>query len=301
MDIARPFKAVFADPAWLKKMAIAAAINFVPILGLAITGYLLEYQKNVAEGRDDELPEWNRLGEYWVTGLQVMAGIFVYTLPVVVLVIFMVAAIVATGVSGSEDAIAPVICGVFLVYGVAILAMMVLAVLSFALMTHYNAHRRFGAFFEFGQVWRTMRANAGMYFGALGMSWLVSIAMSMITTPISYGASFAMVPFVDQMSSEADFFMAMAVMSVIYLFMMVVIIVLYTPAYHVMFHYLGQYMGRAYGYAPVPSAAREPVPLPVFVDSPEDFDLTDRDEDILPPPPSASGPPTSPASPPPQD
>jgi hypothetical protein len=280
LDIARPFKAVFADPEWLKKMALAGVVSLVPVLNIALSGYLLAYQRNVAEGRDDRLPDWSDLGEYWLLGFQVMMAGFVYFIPVVIIGVAAIGIPIAADLNSGGDAFAGAIVGVLLFYAVMLLFGLVMGVVYMALMTHFNHERRFSAFFQFGEVWRRVRGNAGVYFGAIGMSIAVSMAMGFVIAPISYGASFATYPMLMGIDSEEAAIAAILTSLAIQLLLLVAIVFAYQPAYHIMFHYFGQYMGVAYDVrrGPVGPGSESVAPEPP---APEPSDT------LLPPPPSS--------------
>jgi hypothetical protein len=69
MDISRAFRAVFDDPAWPGKLLLAFVFEILIVTFPAVIGYFAQYIRNVAEGRDVPLPEWNAFGTYWVRGL----------------------------------------------------------------------------------------------------------------------------------------------------------------------------------------------------------------------------------------
>ncbi|GBD15930.1 hypothetical protein HRbin26_00825 [bacterium HR26] len=88
MDIGRAITYVFQDPQWLKKVLIGGLLFFIPIIGwLIIGGYWLRVIRQVAQGNDVPLPEWNDFGGDLVRGLKGFVVYVVWALPVIVLAV----------------------------------------------------------------------------------------------------------------------------------------------------------------------------------------------------------------------
>jgi hypothetical protein len=293
MDIGRPFKAIFRDPRWFSKMLLQAVFMFIPIVNFATSGFTLEYQKHVAYGRDEQLPEWGDFGKHWVAGFLIFVAGLIYALPMIVIIMLGVAMIVGGAVSGSEDATAGgVLCGTMLIVVASIVYGIALAAILPAAMTNYNNSREFGDFFRIGEIWSRLRDNAGAYFGAYGMGLVINFAVSFITTPITYlfmaigGAVFAVG--IEAGGEEA----APAAFCGFFLLMMVgylITIALYVPVGFIWFHYFGQYMAKAYGLPGVATPSPAPAAGGAYGGA--------QSGDVLPPPPPAG---TTQAPPPPQ-
>lgn len=90
MDLINAFTFVFQDKAWPKKILIGILISLTSILiipGLIVTGYVVEVAQRVNNGEAD-LPEWNKIGEKIVKGLQVILFSLVYVFPWALIFIF---------------------------------------------------------------------------------------------------------------------------------------------------------------------------------------------------------------------
>lgn len=88
MDIGRAITYVFQDPQWLKKVLIGGLLFFIPIIGwLIIGGYWLRVIRQVAQGQDVPLPEWNDFGGDLVRCLKGFVVYVVWALPVIVLAV----------------------------------------------------------------------------------------------------------------------------------------------------------------------------------------------------------------------
>jgi len=285
MDVGRPFKAIFKDPRWLSKMLLQGLFTLVPIVNFATSGYVLEYEKNVAYGRDEELPDWGDFGKHWVAGFLIFAAGLIYALPLILIIMLGVGLIVGGAVSGQEEATAfGVLCGTMLIMVVSIVYGLALAVILPAAMTNYNMTREFGDFFKLGDIWGHIKNNAGPYFGAYGMGFVVNFAVSFITTPIIYvfmaiGGT-AMAVSIGAMGEEAGAAVGICDFFLFTIVGYLLLILLYVPVAFIWYHYFGQYMAKAYGLpgvTPPPTAAA--------------YAGGYGSGDVLPPPPPASPPP----------
>lgn len=89
MDVTRSFKYVFEDKDWIKKVLIGGVLNLVPVIGQAFMwGYGLRQLKNVKEGRELPLPEWDDWGGDLMRGIMIFLGYLVYAIPLIILSIF---------------------------------------------------------------------------------------------------------------------------------------------------------------------------------------------------------------------
>jgi hypothetical protein len=86
VDFGRAYTFMTADPRWISKILIAAAVSLVPILQFAVYGYALDVLKRVYEGSDVPMPEWDDFGDYFVRGLLVALGVFIWQLPILLLI-----------------------------------------------------------------------------------------------------------------------------------------------------------------------------------------------------------------------
>jgi len=86
MDIGRAFGFVFQDPNWLKKILIGGVLLIIPIFGwLVVAGYGLRIMKNVINGSDLPLPEWDDLGGLFSDGLKVFVVTIVWAIPLAII------------------------------------------------------------------------------------------------------------------------------------------------------------------------------------------------------------------------
>jgi Protein of unknown function (DUF4013) len=160
MNFGLPFTFPFEDPDWLKKIALAALVSLIPIVGqLFIAGWMMEITRRVIKGEPVLLPDIN-FGEHLGLGFKQMVIGLVYALPMIVLAIPM--AIVGAGGAAAgmdEDTLAIVVSviscccgGLMFLYGL-LLAFMVPAALGRFLDTG-----ELGAAFKVKEVFALVKA-----------------------------------------------------------------------------------------------------------------------------------------------
>jgi len=81
--------------------ALGGVLFFIPIVNLAVFGYMLKVAQNVAQGNPRPLPEWGEFGEHFIRGLHWLAIQIVYQLPTIILYALFFCVIVAAG--GAAD------------------------------------------------------------------------------------------------------------------------------------------------------------------------------------------------------
>lgn len=103
MDIGKSFSYITEDQDWLKKTLIGALLALV-VVGLpALIGWMVEIIRRVANGDPSPLPDWDNLGEFFMTGIKLLVIGFVWSLPITVLVAIFAGSAAAMGSSMSED------------------------------------------------------------------------------------------------------------------------------------------------------------------------------------------------------
>lgn len=187
MGVRAAFGAVFGDRTWFKKVLLAAVITMIPYVGsIAVIGYTLKYQRDVAWGHPEKLPEWNDFGGHIKTGFFAMIVAFVYTLPFVLVVTLaasgtMVAAIVRASDTGSLDGLILV----FLVIGaVTMLGSVAMSLILWPVYTQVALYDTIQSGFDYKGIFARVKANAAEYWHA--------IRGSLILTAISTGIMFVL-------------------------------------------------------------------------------------------------------------
>ncbi len=174
MNFGAPFTFPFEDPDWLKKIALAALVSLIPIVGqLFIAGWGLEVARRVIKGESNLLPDIN-FGEHLGLGFKQMVIGFVYALPLIVL--WIPIAIVGAGGAAAgmdEETLAIVVSviscccgGLMFLYGL-LLAFMVPAALG-----RFLDSGELGAAFKVKEVFALVKAAP--------VPFLIAIAGSII-------------------------------------------------------------------------------------------------------------------------
>jgi hypothetical protein len=138
-------------------------------------GYLARLARNVIAGVPHPLPEWDDLGEYFNEGLRLFCVSFVYTLPLIgVMMIMIIPSIIA---QTADNDVVQNIGG-----GMAACVWCLIAPLSLAMalwlpgaLLFAVVERRFGAAFEFAQIFAFIKANIGNYVLAFVVSLVVRL------------------------------------------------------------------------------------------------------------------------------
>jgi len=186
MDIGKSFSYVFDDKDWLKKVAIGGLLNIVPIVNLIPGGYALRTLKNVSEGKEKPLPEWDDWGGDFMKGLMVFLAWLIYAIPMFILQGFSAAISAIAGASGSSDAQGVAgVCTVGLSCLYALWGLAVGIILP-AAVVKYSKNGEFASFFRFGEIFRFISANLGDYIIALLLS-VVAFLVSSIAGGILCG------------------------------------------------------------------------------------------------------------------
>lgn len=177
MDIGKSIGYVFEDEKWGPKVLLGGAISLIPIVNLAAAGYAVRTLKNVANGWDRPLPEWENLGDYFLKGLLVAIGTFIYSLPMILLNLTMLPLNILQDQGGAGEALALVVMGLACLECVFAL---VIGLWVPAAMANYAVSGEFGAFFRFGQIRKFIANNLGDYIIMLIVSWAVSAVAALV-------------------------------------------------------------------------------------------------------------------------
>lgn len=167
MDIAKAFTYMLEDENWVTKLGIGAVLTFFIWLLLPIpllVGYSVAVLRNVRDGYERPLPEWDDWGKLFMDGLFIMIAQFVYTLPLLLLLCVITVGMVASaGMAELSEELATasflatfgISACLFLLWYVAILF------ISPAIMIQYGRTGQLGSCFRFGEVIAIARRNVG--------------------------------------------------------------------------------------------------------------------------------------------
>jgi uncharacterized protein DUF4013 len=161
---------MFEDPNWLPKILLGGLFFLLALVIVGIffiLGYIAQLMRNVIEGKQYPLPEWDTLGEYFSEGLMLFCVALIYSLPIIVLAM-------AIGIPSMilslmhHEGMLNVGGGLFGCLG-CLLFPLSLAIRFFlpAALIMVVTTRRFGAALEFGRLWDFIRDNIGNYLLAI--------------------------------------------------------------------------------------------------------------------------------------
>jgi hypothetical protein len=188
MDFGKSFVFMFEDPNWFRKLLIgtllvlAGIIFSVVLIGLIpllmVLGWAQVTLRNVLDGKQYPMPEWEDWGDYLVRGLKLCVALLIWLLPIFILMIpiGMGSALLGNQNAGSAAGagggvlIACASC-LMLLWGIFV------ALISPAIYVRLAAFDRFSAAFEVGELWAFTRANIGHVILALILlalaAWIV--------------------------------------------------------------------------------------------------------------------------------
>lgn len=184
INFERAFTFMFQEDEWVMKFVIGVLMAVLAIFiipGIILQGYVIAIARRVRNGQQPELPEWEDWGKFLSDGFAYMIAALIYALPMILLVIcFMVIflfGVAGADAGGSEDALAGLsllmVCCLTL-----FLMLYALFMIAFLFVGTVNYIRKgsIGAFFQFGYLWKELRANLGRY----GIVAIAAFAASMV-------------------------------------------------------------------------------------------------------------------------
>lgn len=170
MDVGRAFSYIFDDQEWAPKLLITAIIAFMgtitlPLLvGLvawaALLGYLLDLIRNLRDGHPTPMPRWDNYADKITQGGSVLTAVILYSLPNL---IPLCCSITFSGLWNNSSfggsinlALACCIIPLLLVYNLVTWPMLALG------LSRYAEERNIGVFFQFADLFGTIRRNFGL-------------------------------------------------------------------------------------------------------------------------------------------
>lgn len=180
MDIEHSLKFIWEDEEWIKKILIAVVLMITGIGSLAVTGYLAELARRSAHNEKQLLPEWEDIGRYFMLGLKYMAIAFVWSLPV----IFLIVTISLLSIFAFSQDDPGVIAGVITVFSICIYTfiffyILLLTMLMMPLWVQLAEDTPFSDLISPASTWKLLRANLAGYMVVMLITWLAAIVASL--------------------------------------------------------------------------------------------------------------------------
>ncbi len=184
MDFQRALNYYLDDPDWMKKLAIGllmALLSFLILPMFIMVGYGVRIARNVKDGLDVPLPEWDDWGGMLSEGFAVCAAGFLYSLPIVVLSIIGVL-LISLGDSSNSDALAAM-GGVSFMVLICIASLYFIALFAImpAIYVQYINHGSLSACLQYRKVFGITRQYIGDILMTLLMMFGVFVAVSMLS------------------------------------------------------------------------------------------------------------------------
>ncbi len=159
MDYGKSFTYVFEDDNWITKFLIGVVVSIIPIINFASYGYVLEVVKNVRDGEEQPLPEWDKFGDLFISGLKFLLGTLIYALPA----IFISFLTVPFALLAGEDPGAIFGLGITAVTCLVVGFSLLPVVLMPALMVQYTKREQISDMFAFAEMWAMIKADFANY------------------------------------------------------------------------------------------------------------------------------------------
>ena len=182
MDFGKSFVYMFQDPSWFRKLLIGTLLVLAAILFswllvgliplLIVLGWAQVTLRNVLDGQEHPMPEWEDWGDFIVRGLKLGVAMLIWLLPIFILILPMILGSALLGNQSNSSAgggvlIACASC-LMLLWGIFV------ALISPAIYVRLAAFDRFSAAFEVGELWAFTRDNIGNVILAIFLLLLVS-------------------------------------------------------------------------------------------------------------------------------
>jgi Protein of unknown function (DUF4013) len=188
MDFGKSFVYMFQDPNWFRKLLIGTLLVLAAILFswllvgliplLIVLGWAQVTLRNVLDGQEHPMPEWEDWGDFIVRGVKLGVAILIWLLPIFILILPMIlgSALLGNQSNGSAAGGVLIACAscLMLLWGIFV------ALISPAIYVRLAAFDRFSAAFEVGELWAFTRDNIGNVILAL----LLLLLVSWIAVPI---------------------------------------------------------------------------------------------------------------------
>lgn len=195
MDIGRSFSYIFDDEEWGSKVLLTAVLAMIPIVNIALYGWVVELIRNMLDGYEHPMPDWSNFGEKFQAGLAYFVGSLVYNIPIIIVMFPMIFIISVTENTAMEGLGIALMC--LLAVGIFVYAIIANAGI-FIGMIRYARTPQLSSYLEIGQNLRIALRHVatlatlvlfmllvGLIFSVFGwipcLGWLAALALG---TPV---------------------------------------------------------------------------------------------------------------------
>ncbi len=161
MDYNRIFTYIFKDEGWIKKVLIGGLLTLIPVVGFFFPlGYFLKHYRNMRDGNDVPLPEWNDFGDIFMVGLKQFVVNLIYSLPVFVIGLFsfVVSFLMMNGSKDGRNA-APILGIIGLLYFFVFLYYLIFTFIMPAVIMKFTRNFSISEALKVGEVLSLIKSN----------------------------------------------------------------------------------------------------------------------------------------------
>jgi len=176
MDYGKAFSFFFEDKDWLKRMLIGGVFNLLGMVlvgGIINMGYFIRVMRNVRDGLEEVLPDWENIGGLLSEGMAPWGINIIYLLP------YMIPYLVSQGLSifGTvlKEEKGAVFSALSLCCSCGSLVGYLALILVPAALVNYVRVGTFGAAFRLGDLFKIIRKYPGPYVLTLLMAWAMHL------------------------------------------------------------------------------------------------------------------------------
>ena len=189
MDFGKAYTFMFDDPNWLRKLGIGTLVGLLGIvlmpvlIGviplLMLVGYTLDALRDVVDGKEFPMPEWNEWGGFLIRGVKLVVAFFVWSLP---LLLVGIPIGLGAALAGNQSNAGPAIGALLMVCAscLAFLWGLFLLLISPAIYIRLAVTGRLGAAFEIGKLWALTRDNLGNVILALILVFVAGLIAAVV-------------------------------------------------------------------------------------------------------------------------
>jgi hypothetical protein len=196
MDFGRAFMFVKEDERWMTKLGIGVAISFFSIFLLGIplvllVGYQLAVTRQVMAGKDLPLPEWDDWGKLFMDGLYLVVAIFVYTLPLWIILCLGFGVFLLPALGSGNDDLAAALGGVAVLVWFGLICLVFILALGLTIVIpglyiQYIRTNEFGSLFRIGEIIGIVRDNIADILLSMVASIGANLALSAVSSLLSW-------------------------------------------------------------------------------------------------------------------
>ena len=184
MEIAKSLSYQFDDSQWITKLGLAALISMVPVLNLALVGYMVSIVRNVAAGLKEPLPNWDNFGQKFLDGLVLTAAGLIYSAPGLILICLPLGMLAVSGALTQDNSLAPtgrwalgagwvlfvVVVVVILVY------LLLISILQPIVLVIFSREGTFASCFRVREIAEIL----GRHTAAFSVTWIMTVVAGLV-------------------------------------------------------------------------------------------------------------------------